>query len=97
MYLLDTRVVSASNRDLTEETEAGRFREDLFYRLNVVHVELPALAERGDDLVLLARYLLQRYAEEYGAKVKGAGETPEESAPERPKSERGSKRGRKKK
>jgi transcriptional regulator with GAF, ATPase, and Fis domain len=68
---LDIRVLAATNRDLEAEVEQARFREDLFYRLNVVHIELPALCERGDDLVLLARYLLQRYTEEYGSKVKG--------------------------
>jgi len=68
---LDIRVLAATNRELVAEVEQGRFREDLFYRLNVVHVELPAMRDRGEDLILLARYLLSRYCTEYGAKVKG--------------------------
>ncbi|MDD5308224.1 MAG: sigma 54-interacting transcriptional regulator [Deltaproteobacteria bacterium] len=68
---LDIRVVAASNRNLEEEVKAGRFREDLYYRLNVVHVDLPALRKRDDDIVLLARYLLARYAAEFKSKVKG--------------------------
>ncbi|MFO8073517.1 MAG: sigma 54-interacting transcriptional regulator [Polyangia bacterium] len=68
---LDIRVIAASNRDLESEVASGGFREDLYYRLNVVHIHLPALRERGDDVVLLARYLLGRYVEQYGSKVKG--------------------------
>jgi transcriptional regulator with GAF, ATPase, and Fis domain len=68
---IDIRVLAASNRNLTEEVRAGRFREDLFYRLNVVHLDLPPLRERGDDVLLLSRFLLQRYTREYGSRVKG--------------------------
>jgi transcriptional regulator with GAF, ATPase, and Fis domain len=68
---LDIRVLAATNRNLEEEVKAGRFREDLFYRLNVLHIELPPLRARGDDVVLLARYLLKRYAEQFGGRVKG--------------------------
>jgi transcriptional regulator with GAF, ATPase, and Fis domain len=68
---LDIRVLAATNRNLEVEVKAGRFREDLFYRLNVLHIDLPPLRERDEDIVLLARYLLKRYAEEFGAKVKG--------------------------
>ncbi len=68
---LNIRVIAASNRDLESEVASGGFREDLYYRLNVVHIHLPALRERGDDVVLLARYLLGRYVEQYGSKVKG--------------------------
>lgn len=68
---VDIRVLAASNRNLEEEIAAGRFREDLYYRLNVVHIDLPALRERGEDVNLLARYLLGRYSAEYGSGVKG--------------------------
>jgi two-component system response regulator AtoC len=56
---IDTRFVCATNRDLAMEVNAGRFRRDLFYRLAVIHIELPALRERGDDVVLLAQHFLQ--------------------------------------
>jgi len=59
----DARVVSASNRDLKAEVEAGRFREDLFYRLDVVEVQLPPLRARGDDVLLLATMFLDRLAQ----------------------------------
>ncbi len=68
---VDIRVVAATNRNLEEEIKRGRFREDLFYRLNVVGIHLPALRERDEDLMLIARYLLKRFGEEYGSKVKG--------------------------
>jgi transcriptional regulator with GAF, ATPase, and Fis domain len=57
---LDVRIVAATNKDLREEVKAGRFREDLFYRLQVVPVELPALRERGNDALLLADHFLSR-------------------------------------
>src|SRR4029078_853996 len=56
---VDTRFICATNRDLELEVNAGRFRRDLFYRLAVIHVELPALRDRGDDVVLLASYFLR--------------------------------------
>jgi transcriptional regulator with GAF, ATPase, and Fis domain len=68
---VDIRIVAATNRDLEVEMKRGAFREDLFYRLNVIHVHLPPLRERGDDVLVLAKYLLAKYAEEYGSKVKG--------------------------
>jgi transcriptional regulator with GAF, ATPase, and Fis domain len=68
---VDIRVIAATNRDLEADTRNGRFREDLYYRLNVVQLHLPPLRERGDDIVVLARYMLSRYAPEYGSKVRG--------------------------
>ena len=61
---VDVRVISATSRDLPAEIVAGRFREDLFYRLNVVPVKLPALAERREDVTELVSYFLARYAAE---------------------------------
>jgi transcriptional regulator with GAF, ATPase, and Fis domain len=68
---VDLRVVAATNRVLEEEIRKGTFREDLYYRLNVVAIQLPPLRERGEDLVVLAKYFLQKYAKDYGAKVRG--------------------------
>ena len=67
----DIRILAATNRDLDKEIAHGRFREDLYYRLNVVNVELPPLRQRGEDVLVIARYLLSRYAREYDVKVKG--------------------------
>jgi two-component system response regulator HydG len=57
---VDTRFICATNRDLELEVNSGRFRRDLFYRLAVIHVELPPLCERGDDVILLARHFLRQ-------------------------------------
>ncbi|MDF0605012.1 sigma-54 dependent transcriptional regulator [Neisseriaceae bacterium TC5R-5] len=63
---LDIRVLATSNRDLQAEVEAGNFREDLFFRLNVFPIRLPALVERKEDILPLARILLKKYAEAAG-------------------------------
>ncbi|MGF1466083.1 MAG: sigma 54-interacting transcriptional regulator [Sandaracinaceae bacterium] len=68
---VDIRVVAATNRELEEEIRRGAFREDLFYRLNVVNLHLPPLRERGDDVVVLAKFLLAKYSEEFASRVKG--------------------------
>ncbi|MCA9695483.1 MAG: sigma-54-dependent Fis family transcriptional regulator, partial [Myxococcales bacterium] len=67
----DARVIAATNRDLEEEVERGRFREDLYYRVNVVGVHVPPLRARGTDILLLAQHFLARCAERNGAGVKG--------------------------
>jgi two-component system response regulator PilR (NtrC family) len=67
----DVRVVSATNRRLEEEVANGRFREDLYYRLNVIEIPLPPLRERKDDLALLADHFVDKYSRELGKKVEG--------------------------
>jgi DNA-binding NtrC family response regulator len=61
---VDVRVVAATNRNLTEEVKSGRFREDLYYRLNVVSIEMPALRERKSDIPALAKFFVERYAQQ---------------------------------
>jgi two-component system response regulator GlrR len=68
---VDVRIVSATHRDLDKEIAEGRFREDLYYRLNVVNLCLPPLAERVDDIPLLARRFTARLAEKYGKAING--------------------------
>lgn len=68
---VDARILAATNVDLKQAMAEGRFREDLFYRLGVVIVALPPLRERGEDVVLLAKALLQRYAAEGHRKITG--------------------------
>jgi two-component system, NtrC family, response regulator PilR len=67
---VDVRILAATNRDLEREIIQGRFREDLFFRLNVVHVHLPPLRERRDDIPLLAQYFLEKYSREVGKDVR---------------------------
>ncbi len=71
----DVRVIAATRRNLREEVAAGRFREDLFYRLGIVHIELPALRGRRSDIRLIAGMLLAQLAEQHGRPVDGF--TPE--------------------
>ncbi len=68
---LDIRIVAATNRNLEEMITTGAFREDLYYRLNVVNLWLPPLRERGDDVFIIAKALLSKYADELSSPVKG--------------------------
>lgn len=71
---VDVRVISSSNRDLTEEMAQGNFREDLFYRLSVVPIRVPALTDRREDIPLLARHFMRRSAEAAGMPAREIGE-----------------------
>jgi two-component system response regulator AtoC len=68
---LDIRIVAATNKRLEKEVREGRFREDLFYRLNVFRIFLPPLRERGEDTVILARHFLTQFTGELGKAIKG--------------------------
>jgi two-component system, NtrC family, response regulator HydG len=68
---VDVRIVAATNRDLAADVAAGRFREDLYYRLNVVHVEMPPLRLRAGDAFLLAEHFLQRFSTENHKQIAG--------------------------
>ncbi len=64
---VDVRVIAATNKDLESEIEAGNFRSDLYYRLNVIPIEVPPLRARGNDVIVLAEYFLRRFAAETGS------------------------------
>jgi DNA-binding NtrC family response regulator len=68
---VDVRVLAATNRDLEKEIAEGGFREDLYYRLNVVHIHVPPLRERKDDIPLMVKSFLQEFAKENGKDIKG--------------------------
>src|SRR5262249_36907896 len=68
---LDIRVIAASNRDLKAESEAGRFRLDLYYRLSVIQIDLPRLHERGDDVLELAGYYIEYFNERLRKRIRG--------------------------
>ena len=68
---VDVRVIAATHRDLSSMVRDQKFREDLFYRISVVHIKLPSLAQRKEDLPLFEQYFVRRFAEQYGKPVRG--------------------------
>ncbi len=68
---VDVRVIVATNKDLIEEVENNKFREDLFYRLNVINIRLPSLRERKEDIVPLIKFFLDKYNAKFNKKIKG--------------------------
>jgi DNA-binding NtrC family response regulator len=68
---VNIRIIAASNRDLQEAVKEGRFREDLYYRLNVVNIRLPPLRDRKDDIPFLVNFFIEKYNQKYRMKVKG--------------------------
>jgi len=72
---VDVRIIAATNKDLEKEVAAGRFREDLYYRLKVVTITLPPLRERKEDIPSLARLFIDKYNGEFGKRVKGMSES----------------------
>jgi DNA-binding NtrC family response regulator len=71
---VDVRLIAATNRDLNEEIEAGRFRKDLFYRLNVVPIVLPPLRDRKSDIPMLAAHFIQKYNKRLNKKIEGVAD-----------------------
>ncbi len=68
---VDVRIIAATNKDLETELKKGRFREDLFYRLRVITIEIPPLRERKEDIPQLVEYFLKKYSKEFGKEIKG--------------------------
>ena len=68
---MDVRIIASTNKNLAKEVEAGRYREDLFYRLNIVEITLPSLTERVDDIPLLVQHFVAKYAKEMNKDVRG--------------------------
>ncbi|HET55515.1 MAG TPA: PAS domain-containing protein [Ignavibacteria bacterium] len=69
-FKIDTRIIAATNKDLEKEIEAGRFREDLYYRINVMNIHLPPLRERKDDLPILVNHFIEKFNSKFGRNIK---------------------------
>ena len=67
---VDARIIAATNRNIIKETETGAFREDLYYRISLIHSHLPPLRERGEDIMLLANFFLRRFGNEFKKKTR---------------------------
>jgi two-component system response regulator PilR (NtrC family) len=67
---VDVRIISATNQNLTDTVKTGSFREDLYYRLNVIPLNLPPLRERKEDIAVLSRYFIDKYSKEFGKEIK---------------------------
>jgi two-component system response regulator PilR (NtrC family) len=75
---VDVRIIAATNRDIEKEIKTGRFREDLFYRLNVIHIHLPPLRERKEDIPILAQHFLEKYSAEMKKPIRKISKEAEE-------------------
>jgi DNA-binding NtrC family response regulator len=74
---VDVRVIAATNRQLEEAVKEGRFRDDLFYRLNVLRIEMPSLRDRGRDILLIAQHFVQQFASEFKSPARSIGPSAE--------------------
>ena len=74
---MDVRVIAATNRNLEDHVRDGKFRDDLYYRLNVLRVEIPPLRDRGRDVVLLANYYLQTFSRDFRRRVRSLSQPAE--------------------
>lgn len=74
---VDVRIIAATNRDLYQEIQEERFLSDLLYRLDVISIHIPPLRERGDDVLLLARYFIKKFSEKYHKEINGMSEEVE--------------------
>ena len=83
---VDVRLIAATNQDLAELVEAGRFRKDLYYRLNVVNIEIPPLRERPEDILPLAEFFIRKYSEKMNKRIVGLTEKAQKLNMESPAS-----------